>query len=263
MSRRLLGKICNFSPAMLKLTVVMSRRMFDLSRAFVLFLALAALFFSSGRPLFARAQDLQPTPQPTGLPAPQAAIFTPTDGDALQGVINIQGTSALPGFRAAEVAFAYQANPTGTWFLINQNPQPVEDGTLAVWDTTTITDGEYRLRLQVFFEDGQVAEQITSGLRVRNYTPVETSVPVPQNVEPQPDQPAQPSGRPTPVPTITPAADFQPAPPDAQPRDPAPTNPAVITRGDLESYAARGVLVVFGALLLSLLYLGLRALLRR
>jgi hypothetical protein len=90
-------------------------------------------------------------------------------------VVEIFGTSGLEGFRAAEISFAYQNDPTATWFLIQQTSQPVVDGLLARWDTSTITDGQYRLRLQVFFQDGQVMEQVIGGLRVRATISMHTS----------------------------------------------------------------------------------------
>ena len=65
----------------------------------------------------------------------------------------------------------------GNWFLIQYSYEPVENGTLAVWDTSTIADGNYHLRIKVLLTDGRTRETIVSQLRVRNYTAVETSTP--------------------------------------------------------------------------------------
>jgi hypothetical protein len=179
----------------------------------------------------------------------QPSIQSPGGGEALQGVVLVSGTTDVPGFRRSEVAFAYQNDPTSTWFLIQQSEQPVIESVLANWDTTTIGDGTYQLRLQVVLEDGQVLEQVVAGLRVRNYTQIETNTPV---------SPAARQATGTLVPT--PLSDFQ-----VMPRNitPAPTNPAQLDRMDLQQSALRGTLVVFSALLVGVLYLGLRALIRR
>lgn len=107
-------------------------------------------------------------------------ITTPAPGDAIRGVIVIIGSTELDDFSSAEVSFAYHdEDENSDWFLIQKSAQPVDAGQIAVWDTTTITDGLYDLRLLVRLTDGSAAEVIVSGLRVRNYTPIETSTPQP------------------------------------------------------------------------------------
>lgn len=243
---------------MLNLTIVMFAWIFSPRRAAALLLActlgFAALLGMAGQPRSARAQSPESTP--TALE--QAAIYAPLPGEALQGVMSIRGASALNGFRSAEVAFAYQSDPTNTWFLLQHSDQPVIDGPLAAWDTTTITDGNYRLRLLVYRSDGRVDEHIVDGLRVRNYSPIETSVPAPQG---QATQPAQ--GLTAPTLTTSPLPDFQPAAPSSLRSTPAPTNPAQITRADLGGSALRGGLIALAAIFLVAAYMGLRALLRR
>ena len=56
-------------------------------------------------------------------------IDSPQNGEALQGVVEIMGTSEIVGFQGAEVAFAY-GKDSSTWFLITGSDQPVRDG---VW----------------------------------------------------------------------------------------------------------------------------------
>jgi hypothetical protein len=209
-------------------------------RVLIALLALALLAFE--------ASAQQPAGQETRQPEPQARIAAPLPGEALQGLVEISGTTALEDFAAAEIAFAYQDDPTGTWFLILQTDQPVLEGLLARWDTSTITDGIYRLRLQVFLWDGQVLESVVEGLRVRNYTPVETSTPAPL-----------PTGQPTLTLTPTPLMDFAVTVPAMTP---LPTNPAQLSGRHFAASALRGVLVVFGALAAGALYLGFRWLFR-
>ncbi len=102
----------------------------------------------------------------------------PKEGDVLQGVVEIIGSTTANGFQSYEIAFAFQRSEPLTWFLIQQSTEPVQDGVLAQWDTTTISDGDYQLRVIVNLLNGQQEEVRIKGLRVRNYTAVETSTAV-------------------------------------------------------------------------------------
>lgn len=183
---------------------------------------------------------------------PGVGMDLPKPGEALQGVVTIHGTTEAAGFRSAEISFAYDTNPTSTWFLIQQTTKTVKNGALASWDTTTITDGNYQLRLQVTLQDGQLVEKVVKGLRVRNYQPVETSTPAPVSGEPVVQEVI--------LNTSTPLPDFQ-----VQVRTPAtlPTNSAQITQQELQASAFTGVGVVIGALAAAGIYLWLRAVIRR
>lgn len=235
--------------------LLVGTRFFSLAAALVfsltLVLSIAFLGVATGQ---ARSQT-QATPTATA-PAP-AGITWPTGGEALQGVVAVQGRTVVEGFAFAEVAFAYQSDPTNTWFLIEQSGAPVEGGLLANWDTSTITDGDYRLRLQVFRKDGQVEDVFVNGLRVRNYSPVETSTPTPagESIIPPQATPIAP-----PSPTRTPLSDFQVA---ARTLTPLPTNPAALSAERLQSSAVQGITVVFLALLAGGLYGGLRRFFRK
>ncbi len=108
---------------------------------------------------------------------PGIVVTSPLPGSALQGNVVISGSTNLPGFQAAEVDFSYEQTGLENWFLIQQSQEPVATGTLAVWDTSKIADGNYRLRVQVTLQGGRAVETKITGLRVRNYTVVETSTP--------------------------------------------------------------------------------------
>ncbi|HVN54113.1 MAG TPA: hypothetical protein VMT46_07260 [Anaerolineaceae bacterium] len=196
----------------------------------------------------ARAQ----TPQP-----PEPGITSPWPDEALQGVVAIQGTSALPNFQSAEISFAYANNPTGTWFPITLAEKPVNSGALASWDTTTITDGDYALRLRIVLKGGSDRTFVVDGLRVRNYSPVETRVPTPS-----------PTAAATQVLSIT--ATPQPSPtPTASPTVMAATatellsNPARLTVQAVAGSLAQGALVAVAFFAALGIYLGLKALWRR
>ena len=104
-----------------------------------------------------------------------ADITHPQQGEAIFGLVTIEGSAAHPSFVYYELSFAFQPNPSDTWFPIMQPIQtPVTDGRLGIWDTTGITDGNYQLRLMVWLENGNSLEAIVSDLRIRNTTPTET-----------------------------------------------------------------------------------------
>jgi hypothetical protein len=160
-----------------------------------------------------------------GLPV----VLSPQPGDVLQGVVTIRGSSNEPGFVSSEVDFAYTGDTTGTWFLVTTGSQPVDSGTLATWDTTTITDGNYNLRLRITLSDGTRLDATVSNLRVRNYTPVETPTPAPTAIQP----------------TMTPTVTLTPTP------FPTPTslpvNPAVLTQSDISTsliYGGLGAVIL-------------------
>jgi len=171
----------------------------------------------------------------------QPVILSPRQGEVLQGTVTITGSSAETGFLSSEVDFAYAGDTTGTWFLVAAASQPVDSNTLATWDTTTITDGNYNLRLRVYLKDGTHLDAIIPDLRVRNYTPVETPTPAPTAV----------------LPTLTPTDTLTPTPFPTP--TPLPVNPAVLTRADISTSLVYGGL---GAVIL-IIILGIYFWLRR
>ncbi|HVP20393.1 MAG TPA: hypothetical protein VMS73_00880 [Anaerolineaceae bacterium] len=145
---------------------------------------------------------------------PAIQVTAPLAGMALQGSVVITGNTTLPDFQSAEVDFSYIESGPINWFLLQQSESPVKDSVLAVWDTSKIADGNYQLRVQVFFKNGQVVEKIVPDLRVRNYTAIETSTPtLPQvalQVSPMVTlSPTAPTGTPIPTPTTLPANPVQ------------------------------------------------------
>jgi hypothetical protein len=151
---------------------------------------------------------------------PAIQVTSPLPGMALQGSEVITGNTAVPDFQSAEVDFSYIESGPANWFLVQQSQSPVKDSVLAVWDTSKIADGNYRLRVQVFLKGGQVIEKIVPNLRVRNYTTIETSTPT----EPQS------ALRITPLITITatvPTGTPQPTPTDLPP-NPVQVQPSAV-----------------------------------
>jgi hypothetical protein len=104
-------------------------------------------------------------------------ITSPETGDALIGSITISGTSDIPGFDHSELSFSYAKAWRETWFIISTSDRPIQSAQLAVWNTSTISDDDYLLRLRVFLADGTCKELIIKNLYVRNYTPTDKPIP--------------------------------------------------------------------------------------
>ena len=168
--------------------------------------------------------------------SPPVAITSPAPEEVLRGPVTITGKVDVPGFVSAQLDFAYASDPTNTWFIIQAFSQPLVDSTLATWDTTSITDGDYILRLRVNFEDG-TSQEVTVPVKIGNDAlPTPTLAPT---ATPQPDVVLIPtpfllaaSPTPTEVPRPTPTA--------------LPTNPAALGRNQIYVSLGRGALVILG-----------------
>ncbi len=145
-----------------------------------------------GAPVIARGQD---TPA-------LAIISSPAHDAPLFGPVNITGTALHPtAFAGYTLEYDLASEVGEQWYPVQERvTQQVQDGVLGTWDTTTVPDGIYQLRLRVYLHDGSFSEAVVSGLRIQN-------------------------SQPTPMPTLGPAL----AAPGAQPPTPgpSPTSPIV------------------------------------
>jgi hypothetical protein len=200
--------------------------------------AIAAL--NAVQPVFAQA-----TPSPS--------ITSPAAGQVLKGQVPVTGVTDLPNFSSAELAFAYSSDPTRTWFTIGTASLPVNGDVIAVWDTTSVTDGDYTLRLRVLQTDGSF-EDAAVNIQVRNYTAAPTPSPTPSPAV----TPTETAALQMPTAMIITASDTpnpQAAIPMATPTA-LPPNPAAVTPAAIASGFWRGALIV------GLLVLGFGALVR-
>lgn len=195
-------------------------------------------------PTTAENTSTPPPLSPSETPLP--TISDPQPGQAIQGKVNITGSTNIAGFQIAEIEFAYTNNPTNTWFLIQRLDEPVTDGLIIQWDTTTISDGTYDFRITVQLENGDQMVTTISGLRVRNYSPIETNTPT-MTSTPQPGDTPDPTGTPSPTHTLI-----------SPTNTPLPINPAQLSKSDLAFSLGTGVLVAFVGFLLIGIYILLR-----
>ena len=185
------------------------------------------------------------------------AISVPVAGQTLSGQVSVVGTADAPNFASAELAFAYAADPTGTWFLLARLTQPVQESTLAAWDTTQISDGEYSLRLRVYSQDGTFQDFTVTGLQVRNSAPpaTSTSAPTTQSGEVVPTATEPPLVvESAPAPTVTPVS----VSPSGPTPEPLPANPAALRVDQINFYLMRGALLAFAVFVVLGLFLRLR-----
>jgi hypothetical protein len=169
------------------------------------------------------------------------SIVSPQPGDTLRGQVEIVGNMDVPNFSSAELAFSYASNPADrfAWFTIQTFPQPVTVPTIATWDTTTLTDGDYVLHLRVFLQDGSSQDVVVSDLKIRNDTPLTEDAPT--ATESSDSITINPLPISSPVGTVTVQPD--PALPTFPSPTPLPVNPASVTSPAIYFNFARGALI--------------------
>lgn len=112
---------------------------------------------------------LTPRPVPTlgntsGCVADNLIITSPKPGSQISGSVDLIGTVDIPDFGF----YKYEVAPlnTDTWATIAANRKPVDNGPLGQWDTTTLTPGDYQLRLVAINTQGQSLPPCIIPLRV-------------------------------------------------------------------------------------------------
>jgi hypothetical protein len=95
----------------------------------------------------------QATPTPGELPAAEGCVAgqinltAPVNGDRVSGSVTLRGSANIPnfGFYTYEIA-----RPGETiWLPVQVGQQPVSKDVLGTWDTSSLTPGDYLLRLVV------------------------------------------------------------------------------------------------------------------
>ena len=186
----------------------------------------------------------------TAQDAPAVAITSPLTGEILRGAIAITGRVDDPAFQSAQLDFGYASNPADTWFTLQTFSQPVLDSTLATWDTLSITDGDYVLRLRLTRTDGTFQDALVP-VSVQNDVPLETPTAIPTSTStpeievliPTPFLLAS-SPTPTAAPRSTPTV--------------LPTNPVSLNQSAIYTSLGRGALVILGLFVFAGIILRLR-----
>ena len=185
--------------------------------------------------------------------AADVSITSPQPGDILRGQVEIIGNMNVPSFASAELAFSYAVSDSAeTWFTIQIFPQPVQNPTLATWDTTSLTDGDYVLRLRVILQDGSFQDVAISDLKIRNDVTLPTETPT-ATLPPQSENPL-PISSPVETSTIQPVT----ALPTFPSSTPLPANPAAVTTSSIYGTFAKGGLITLVLFMIFSLLLRLR-----
>ncbi len=182
--------------------------------------------------------------------AAMPTITAPGDGQIVEGQVAVEGTTDIPDFSSAELAFEYSSDPTHTWFTIQTASLPVANSVITLWDTTSITDGDYVLRLRVILSDGST-QDATSTVLVRNYTAAPSPLPAVTATEPPVvEVPTAIVIVPSETPAVAPVAPL--ATPSALPPNPAGVNSTEIFSNFWRGALLVGVLVLLFAAIVRL-----------
>lgn len=121
-------------------------------------------------------------------------IDSPVQDQVVGGTVEITGSADITGLVRYRVEFAYDPNPTGTWFLIAESATPIRDGILAVWETAAIHEGEYLLRLSAYLADGSLTAAEGTKIRISQRIPA-IQIPPAEDGIPTPEGATAVSGR--------------------------------------------------------------------
>lgn len=182
--------------------------------------------------------------------SPPVAITSPAAGEVLHGEITVIGSTDIPNFFSAQLDFKYASDDGDGWFPLAALSQPALDSTLYLWNTASITDGAYILRLRVTLADGTFQEA-TVPITIQNDAPIFTPTPVVTST------PESSIGVQIPTPFLLAASPTPTEVPRPTPT-PLPANPASLTRSTILASLARGALVIIGLFIFSAILLRLR-----
>jgi hypothetical protein len=140
---------------------------------------------------------LPPTQACDGNNRPVAEITQPRNGDEVTGEVEIWGTVKGPNFNGYRVEFGLGSDPGGWGLVQERQPNVVENGRLALWDTSAIENaGSITIRVLIFGpnnpytpEDDPIALETRTRLELLEPTATPTTTPTE-----------------TPLPTATPTA---------------------------------------------------------
>jgi 1A family penicillin-binding protein len=147
----------------------------------------------------------------------------------LIGNVDIRGSTLMDKFKYYIVEYGIGVNPIGWGALTKQVPNTVAEGVLCQWNTRTVPDGQYSLRVVVYDDQGRSLEARII-VEVRNATPTATKTIEKRTKTPTktkiPTATAEPSA--TPSPSIVPATPTVTESPTALP-SPTATLPSPAT----------------------------------
>ncbi len=107
----------------------------------------------------------------------QIQITSPGINEEIRGLVSIVGSASVDGFQYYKVEYGVGPNPTD-WAIIGQmHETSVLNNQLATWNTETLPDGVYSLRLRAVKTDGNYEEFYVRGVVIANTRPTSTPTP--------------------------------------------------------------------------------------
>ncbi|MCC7366432.1 MAG: penicillin-binding protein [Dehalococcoidia bacterium] len=166
----------------------------------------------------ARNIPIAPTERSTGQSA--IAISSPTNGATLSGKVPVAGSVGAAGVKSWTLELGEGSNPA-TWTTIGTGTGTV-DGVLGTFDTETLTQGVYTVRLTVETSGtGNLVSSVTFNVRKGPGTGTPTAGPGTPTRTPTPGGGGDPGGggQQTPIPTPTPTRTPRTQVPDTIPNE--------------------------------------------
>jgi hypothetical protein len=103
----------------------------------------------------------------TGCVADKIMITSPKSGDTVNAVVDLIGTANIPNFGFYKYEIAPVGN-TQNWTTIAADRQPKKDESLGKWNTLSLNNGDYFLRLVITDNVGNALEPCVIAVRVLN-----------------------------------------------------------------------------------------------
>ncbi|HMB25081.1 MAG: hypothetical protein ACM33V_03180 [Chloroflexota bacterium] len=93
-------------------------------------------------------------------------ITSPASGTEISGTVKITGTADIPNF----AFYKYEVARLGSqeWATISAERTPKKNGELGEWNTASLTNGDYFLRLVITDNAGTVLEPCVIAVRIAN-----------------------------------------------------------------------------------------------
>jgi 1A family penicillin-binding protein len=132
--------------------------------------------------------------------APRVELTQPAAGSFVLGVVGVYGSARIDDLDHYELQYGIGDNPIG-WGTVTWQNNAMEDGLLAAWDTRTLTNGLYSLRVVAIDRRGNNVTSPAIRVMVQNPTPTPTPT-----VTPTATPTETPTPSPTPTATLTPEA---------------------------------------------------------
>jgi hypothetical protein len=209
---------------------------------------------------------------------PRPVLAQPEQDATVRGVVQLIGSATHPQFHRYELYYVPWPIPSDqAWVFIGDahyQQQPL--GLLGIWDSRSVPDGTYALRVRVVKLDGNYLDSDPRRVLVANTRPADTPTPAVTNTPTTIPTPLPPTATivvelpalvtPTPEPTATPEPDAAPILPAAGPAASADRSEpsaveALFSGARLLSVARQSAIYTLGLFVAVGLFFGIKALL--